>query len=360
MKKNKKIVSKDSEVVVAKEVTPVTPITSVTPEVVSKVIAPVISSEPLIPKGTPITDVPVYSHAEIPFRNAPPRVQFKALGGRIFYFAQMKDNQTIMAWEERKAYAGEHEEVLGLLRTNQVDTNTLKEIGVWDILSPEEQKKLEEGVHEETQGVKDLMEKARAARRSRYDNVPRELECIQCHSKKPIAPGTLVTRVEKIRDDKGLSTYSVEDYVKVYKCRKCNPFKGKQCDPELLKKYEHLPKELVCSKCSGKVNVVPSVLLKRIEKLGVTIEKYVAEFKCQTCFSTKGRKRNPELANVPKELVCNKCKMAKPCPPSGIAQRAKLKGKTIEEFLKSYFCQVCVPTKGRKKGQKVKKAKKKS
>ena len=75
------------------------------------------------------------------------------------------------------------------------------------------------------------------------------------------------------------------------------------------------------------------------------------------CFK-RGRRADPKYAHLPKELVCA-CGNKVATSPSQIVQRAKQKKVTPEEIVKNYQCQTCNPTKGRKKGQKIKRGKKK-
>ncbi|HII94239.1 MAG TPA: hypothetical protein HA367_00625 [Candidatus Methanofastidiosum sp.] len=110
------------------------------------------------------------------------------------------------------------------------------------------------------------------------------------------------------------------------------------------KKYENVPKELKC-KCGVVIKVAPTVLLGRIEKLGVTLQEYVDKFECQSCHPTKGRKPNLSNSNLPKELVC-KCGAKVKTNATALKKSAEKKGISIEEIIKNYSCQKCNPTKG--------------
>jgi len=116
------------------------------------------------------------------------------------------------------------------------------------------------------------------------------------------------------------------------------------------KKYENIPRVLVCTKCKSKINIVPSIIVKKLEKLNLTIEKYTEGFICTVCRPVKrGRKANPK--NAPQDLVC-KCGKKITYPLNYIKKVAEKKGKTVEEIIKGYKCQVCSPTKGRNKKEK--------
>lgn len=120
-------------------------------------------------------------------------------------------------------------------------------------------------------------------------------------------------------------------------------------------RYPNIPREMVCCKCKIKEGVVPAVIAKKLEKDDITIESFIEKYECRVCCPRKrGRQANPAYAHLPKELVCN-CGVKVVTTPSSIVQRAKNKKMTPEEFIKQYVCQICNPTKGRKKGQKNKK-----
>jgi hypothetical protein len=125
------------------------------------------------------------------------------------------------------------------------------------------------------------------------------------------------------------------------------------------KKYENVPKELTCVQCKCTIEITPSVLAKKVEKLdikakeagkpGILLVDYISDFHCKRCRPpVKGRKANPALAHLPTELVCG-CGNKISVTPSYIVQRAKIKNITPEELVKNYKCQVCNPTKGKGK-----------
>jgi hypothetical protein len=258
----------------------------------------------------------------------PDLISFEALGGRRFQMVDMEDETIIKCWECLKSEYGEYKYAFGGLDVRDVGSDTLKRLEIFDKLTPEIQKEIIDGHTTKTQAVHELMEKARSGRKVKYPNVPTQLICTKCKGTITIQPGVLVKRVDGIIKKKGI-TYTMDDYVKSYKCKKC---KRDSIIP-------NLPTELKCS-CGKVVSVVASILAKRIVRLGITLEEYIAGFKCQDCESTRGRKANPALANVPRFLEC-KCGFKSPCAPSSIVKRAKDKGKTVEEFCKSYKCSKC-------------------
>jgi len=110
-------------------------------------------------------------------------------------------------------------------------------------------------------------------------------------------------------------------------------------------KYEGIPREVTCCKCSSKQSINPAYVIKRADKLFTTVEKWCANYECSKCNPTsRGRKANPKYAHLPKELVC-KCGNKVGTSPSAIVATAKRKRMTPEEFVEQYQCQKCCPSK---------------
>jgi len=120
-------------------------------------------------------------------------------------------------------------------------------------------------------------------------------------------------------------------------------------------KYVGIPRELVCSKClsnATRIKIQPALVIKNAAKKGLSVEEYVSTWVCQVCVPTKGRGRgksvNPLFANFPKELVC-KCGNKVPLNPYNLKAKAIKLGTTIEALIKDFQCQTCHPTKGRQR-----------
>lgn len=212
-------------------------------------------------------------------------ILFEALGNRQFRFrGKMHDPKTLMVWEIMESAHLHNKERLVGIDIKHIDVPTLKSIGVWDNLSPAVQKEMEQIIHVKKQEVNQLMEKARAGRKKKYIDMPKELVCIKCGAKKEIAPGLLIARAEKIAKEKQI-IFTFEDYLKQYQCQSCKPTKGRKSNPELA----HLPKELVC-KCGEVLPCSPSYIVMRAKSKGVTPEDFVKNFVCQKCCpSHRGR-----------------------------------------------------------------------
>jgi hypothetical protein len=72
------------------------------------------------------------------------------------------------------------------------------------------------------------------------------------------------------------------------------------------KTYENVPSELTCCVCKGTVEAVPSKIVKIVEKKGIMLVDYLANFKCKKCAEPvrRGRAPNPETAKYGKFMKC--------------------------------------------------------
>lgn len=165
---------------------------------------------------------------------------------------------------------------------------TLKDLDIWDKLSPEEQEEYESKQAEGKKEVVEKMAKARSARGRKVDpkyaHLPSVLEyaCKTCGAERKQPRSAVILAAEK----KGLD---VEKFMAEYECQKCNPTKGrgrKKKNP----KYANLPEEMVC-KCGYKTRVNVGQLEKKAAREKTTVEKLIKNYKCQTCNPTKGRRK---------------------------------------------------------------------
>lgn len=210
------------------------------------------------------------------------------IDNRKFRYIRMlkKDPNEMFVWEEMPTGFGGHgsHNLIGKsLSLSCVGVENLKKIGIWNSLSEDTKKALEIAPQ---MAISDKMEKARASKRNKYPNIPKEIECIQCHAKEPVSPSITAKKIENINLKRGFS-WNIDDYLKQYKCAKCEPRRrGKAANPE----FSTLPKKLVC-KCGYEAILNPSILKTKAEKLGVTIQHLIDNYKCQTCEPTRrGRK----------------------------------------------------------------------
>lgn len=77
-----------------------------------------------------------------------------------------------------------------------------------------------------------------------------------------------------------LSSKTKKEIQKVEKEREdAKPRRGRKPDP----RYVDVPREIHCSVCNKTHTIGPGILLKRVEKLGVKLEQYIAEYRCRKC-----------------------------------------------------------------------------
>jgi hypothetical protein len=180
--------------------------------------------------------------------------------------------------------AGEHYEFFYHLKVHDVDVDNLKFLGVWDKLSKDLQERLIKGDIEQEVAVNEHMEHMRKHRRNKYPNVPHEVTCKNCGVVQKMAPGMIVARAEKIAKEKKI-IFTAEDYIKAFVCQKCHSTKGRKPTNNLPPKVE-----LKC-KCGKTILYPAAVALKFASKKGLTVEKYISTYQCQTCNPTKWRKK---------------------------------------------------------------------
>lgn len=146
---------------------------------------------------------------------------------RKFRFVKMEGDVLMKVWEQSMEGSW-HKERLGLMKVHDVGMDTLKTIGVWDSLSSEVQSEIINGVVQKNVEAEAAKEElvarlavARASRKTKYANVPKEITCTECHNVISVVPSIIAKRVE----NKGMM---LDDYVKTFKCQKCCPTKGRR------------------------------------------------------------------------------------------------------------------------------------
>lgn len=173
-------------------------------------------------------------------------------------------------------------EVCRVMNLKDIELVILKSMKVYDLLSTEVKDEMEHIIRVQKDQTKELMAKARAGRKKKYENIPKEIECSVCHKTIEAIPSKIAKIVEK-------SGVLLVDYLANFKCRSCSPIKhrGKVANPNNTK----YPKKMKCG-CGEEVNTNITYLRAKAEKLGKTIEELIANFKCQGCEKTpRGRKK---------------------------------------------------------------------
>lgn len=128
------------------------------------------------------------------------------------------------------------------------------------------------------------------------------------------------------------------------KCEVIINQKGRKRNPD----YKNYPRELKCctEDCEGKMPYIsPTMLVKQSTLKNISIEEYVASWKCSRCEPRKkGRqsgKVNPDFAGIPHKTNCIICNKEVTIAPQNIIDKSKTLGITTEELVKNYKCRSC-------------------
>jgi len=262
------------------------------------------------------------------------KIKFSDVNNQEYSFVKFINPDKLLVWKVLKKRDVWNEEICMGINVRDVSADNLKLLSVWDSLDEKIKQEIENENKNQSQDVTARMQKARANRKLKYPNVPRELKCYSCGFVVNIPPSTIVKRVEKL----GIL---LDDYIKNFRCQLCKPTKGRKTNPN-----KSLPIELICS-CGTKVMVTKEQLNKRAEKKGVAVDKIIKDYKCQKCVPTIGRKStNGKTRKI--DLIC-KCGNKIVITPSQLDKKAEKQGITAEEVVKTFVCQKCHNTRGRKK-----------
>jgi hypothetical protein len=210
--------------------------------------------------------------------------EFEDMDGNKYSFVRFIKPRNLLVWKQDRRN-GEHNATCMGVRVELVDVEVLKKLEVWNQLGTELQKTIENHTTTLQNIMGKKMEKMRAMRKGREElnGVPREVTCCKCGKTQQIAPRQVLLR-------SGKAFKSVEDWCKEFTCQSCNPTKGR--GRKVNPAYTNLPKELNCCKgCGTKIAIQPSSLVQRAKQKGISVDKFVANWACQKCVPTKGRKK---------------------------------------------------------------------
>lgn len=149
---------------------------------------------------------------------------FDTKDGKTLEFIKFIPPITLEVWENRglsKDWTGCNTSICKGISVTEVDPDTLKTLNIWDNLSKEIKQKVTETIMSDKKDVSELMSKARASRKQKYPNVPRELTCISCGAVVKIPPGVTAKKVEKL----GIL---LVDFVSGFRCQSCFSTKGRR------------------------------------------------------------------------------------------------------------------------------------
>lgn len=204
---------------------------------------------------------------------------FSDVEGNDFYLVDYLKPNKLKVWDKERPLNGEYITTCRLIDIAQVDKEELAKLSIWKEMPQEIQDEMKTAKEIERIQVHSLMEKARSGRKERYPNVPREIICTSCSKVIKVQPGTLMKKLDHKR-------IALGDYLKSFKCPKCNGGKGRGRAPN--PEFANLPEEMVC-KCGNRVHINATYLKAKAAKKKTTIEELVKNFVCQKCCNTKGR-----------------------------------------------------------------------
>ena len=111
--------------------------------------------------------------------------------------------------------------------------------------------------------------------------------------------------------------------------------------------YKDIPRTIICKGCGKEVNIIPSVLSKRLDlNYDITdvqkISDYILSFKCTSCVPRKrGRVRNKLYKDIPREVQCIKCKQKFKTNAKYIYSLTNGDKSVIINYIKNYKCRKC-------------------
>lgn len=292
---------------------------------------------------------------------------FVAKNGESYHLVRFIQPNWLLVWKGNNDFSASSSSCEGL-RVQEVESDVLKELKVWGDLSEKIQKEVEDHTNETRQEKIDRMAHARKSRTKKYANVPENLTCCKCDNVDNVYPCLTAKKIEKL-------DITVEKYLETYVCKICNPpVRGRKANPK------NAPTDLVC-KCGKKVTYPLNMLVKRAKDKNTTVEELINGYLCTSCNPVKrgrkkgtkmpkkvkepgqeqeakkrGRKATKDFSMYPENLTC-KCKATVKANYYYLEKKAADKNVTIMDLVNGYRCQKCESSKGRKKGQKMKKKK---
>jgi hypothetical protein len=190
----------------------------------------------------------------------------------------------ILTWKLKEVSSGERTHICKGIKVTDFTPEELTKHDLWDKISAKNQKLVHNVIKEETDSVKNRLEKARSLRKEKYPHIPKELTCTVCNDKIKIQPSVIAKRIETKK-------ILIDDYIKNYKCIKCGG-RGRTKNIEFAK----LPKTIKC-KCGKEVLTNAAQLKIKASKNKTTIEELIKNFSCQSCSPSKrGRKKGKKNA----------------------------------------------------------------
>ena len=196
-----------------------------------------------------------------------------------YYFIRMLKSNRLLCWKTMASQCDSWSGRGVSVHARKVGKDNLQFLKLWDSIPKDDQQKIEAAQEEIVINVVNKMAKARAARKKKYENIPKEITCSNCNKVQKMNPGIIAKKIEKLN-------VLLDDYLKNFQCQKCNPTKGRKANP----KYKDMPEELIC-KCGASVKANYTYLSKKAEAKKITLDDLIKSYQCQKCHPTKGRKK---------------------------------------------------------------------
>jgi len=121
------------------------------------------------------------------------------------------------------------------------------------------------------------------ARNPLYKNIPRT---VNCNGKDCGKECTI--NAKSVYEQTGGDAKQIKAYCDEYLCRSCNPewgswLKGKSRGRKPKAENVGFPKQVQCVGCSKPVHIVPQNIRDKAEKMGISTEELLDNYKCRSC-----------------------------------------------------------------------------
>lgn len=209
---------------------------------------------------------------------------FKTIDGTSHYFVRFHKRKILCWTETSNSIRGTYDyksEFMDVTNLNKEDLMLLK---IWDSLSKKLQAEIVKRDEVEKIAIQEKMANMRKGIRKKYPNIPREITCINCHAVIKTVPRVVAKKIEKL-------DLTIEKYTENYKCAKCNPTVNKR-----KKDPANASTEMVC-KCGQEISYPLNVIKRNAKKKKLSVEDFIKGYKCQKCNPTIGRKKGYKKRN---------------------------------------------------------------
>ena len=282
------------------------------------------------------------------------------IDGRGYEVVKFLPPNKILCWSKTekvtadnwKGGSGGIEEVMCILKLEDIDFDIVKSMKVFNVLSDDVKENLKNHIHIVKDDVSDRMAKAREARKdrkSKYENIPDTLACSTCGHTVEAIPSKIAAYCNG-------KEMLLEDYLRSYKCKRCKDLYR----PAKVEKIK-----LTC-KCGFTVVYPANIVQKYADKKGLTREEFIGSYSCKRCSSstfgrdkltttttttttmgivtttttTRGRKPKEEFVGMPRKMVCS-CGKEVNSNLHYLKVKAEKEGVTIMSLIEGFKCQVC-------------------